>query len=230
MSGWPGKLFALSAVLFLGGVGLLLAFGEPEGETAEAIETAGAVLLAMAFTVFPLGVLTALASILQRPGDAAQRPGRALAVFCFVAWLAALGLVWAGIRGGGGGIDGPCSGGAIPEGRHSPGSCESDPADWPPGSVRVVSEGTEGTFERIYPNTPEVIALITLAALPFLLWPPALWLTAERPGRRPPLGALICLLAGSVALMVGAALLLDEWERGPPAAEPTAALPRAAPR
>jgi hypothetical protein len=155
MWSWPARLFALSALLLFGG----LALGYAAEDDSDALARIGLAGYLSALVVFALGIEAALASIMQRGGEAASR--RFLAAFCFAAWLLALVLLWTGWR---------------------------DEVDLPAGV--------------------EWVALAAAVPLPLALWQPALWLTAPRRGRRPPLAPLICLLAVYATLAAGV-LLLD---------------------
>ena len=157
MRSWPGRLFALSALLFGGGLAL-------ENVAQDDSGTPSVIALAMfvgGLVTFPLGIEAALASIMQRPAErGALRSG--LAAFCLAAWLIALGLLWVGWR---------------------------DEVDLPVGA--------------------QWVALAGAALLPLALWPPALWLTAPRRGRRAPLAPLLWLLAIYATLAAAGILLLD---------------------
>jgi hypothetical protein len=97
----PGRLFALFGLLVFLGIGLGAAAAATDSAqdtgTSDALWTAGVVAFLSGLAVFPFAVLTALAVLLQQPGSEGRRRARGgLAVFCAVAWLATIALVWAG--------------------------------------------------------------------------------------------------------------------------------------
>lgn len=93
----PATMFALSGLMLLAGTTLGLAVADGG---SEALDTAAAAMVVGSLAVFPLAVLVTLARILQRPGAGRHRD---LVGFCCVAWLVALGLVWAGLGDAGDG-------------------------------------------------------------------------------------------------------------------------------
>jgi hypothetical protein len=229
---WPLGVFLAGVLMMAAALPLGYGFDDPDGESGAAAILTGiaGVLYVLALLTVPLGLFLLGAMATHRPVSEQIHTWRAVVAtlgvlawlfFCFVLWLAA--------HTGGGGLDGPCEPGA-PE---HPGTCRTEIVEWPPLSTHVVVDGPDGHFDQLYPTTVGLIGIVSLALLPFVLWPTAKWVTSPKREGRIPLRrmALLGLSATGVALLYSAvvddntsrpltadervALANEEGDRGP---------------
>jgi hypothetical protein len=210
---WPKRLWLLGGVLLFGGLaigGVFDGVNDEKGIVGAVLLVAGVMYLT-SFLVLPLALLFTLAAFFNRPGEPRHWVWRGrFSLLAYLGWLTVCLFIWMASHLGAGGLDGPCFGQWASERGATEGSCAVKLAQWPPVSSRVVINGPEGHFERLYPGTVGLIVIVSIALVPLALWPLARWLTSDPRGGAPPIRPALWLVGSAVGLSLLASIFIDE--------------------